>query len=179
MNALNTRVSGRVRYEAASATAGTVKARFHSCSSSHASLTHTRGTCLQGTVYVKNRQELGPHTAVNAKLELHARGVVGASMKPVSSRDVQARIELSHKMLNITGTPAARLPRVSAEALTHALATFARPSLTTLCCAADSQDCRLRVGVDVMTRSCYAELRENHLSIKVGSGGTWNVLYDL
>jgi hypothetical protein len=33
--------------------------------------------------------------------------------------------------------------------------------------------------VDVMTRSCYAELRENHLSIKVGSGGTWNVLYDL
>lgn len=49
--------------------------------------------------------------------------------------------------------------------------------------AADSQDCRLRVGVDLRTLSVYAEARENHLSMKLERDrlGSVNyaVLYDL
>ena len=49
--------------------------------------------------------------------------------------------------------------------------------------AADSQDCRLRVGVDLRTLSVYAEARENHLSLKIERERLGNVsyavLYDL
>jgi hypothetical protein len=40
------------------------------------------------------------------------------------------------------------------------------------------QDCRLRIGLDLKTRSGYLEIRENHASLKIHSGG-WSVLYDL
>lgn len=121
MTALNTRVSGRVRYEA-------------------------NQNLVKGTVYIKHRLELGSHTAVNAKLELHARTSLEAPKTGHDiSREVQARVELSHKMLNIT----------------------------------DSQDCRLRVGVDVGRRTGFLELRENHCSLKVDTANHWSVLYDL
>ena len=122
------RISGRVRHEA---TAGVTKA----------------------TLYIKERVELGLHTALNAKLELHARaklGVPGEALLSSGARDVQARVELSHKMLNVT----------------------------------DSQDCRLRIGCDLLAQTAYAEARENHLSLKLacplrGGKVSWSCLYDL
>lgn len=48
---------------------------------------------------------------------------------------------------------------------------------------ADSQDCRLRLGVDVRSQSIYAEARENHLSLKFSRERdgkvSYSVLYDL
>jgi hypothetical protein len=48
---------------------------------------------------------------------------------------------------------------------------------------ADSQDCRLRLGVDLRAQSVYAEARENHLSLKFArdraGAFSYSVLYDL
>lgn len=109
------RVSGRVRHNA---TTGSTKS----------------------TLYLKQRAQLGPQTAVNAKVELHAlaKGLTAAGT------DVQARVELSRKLFNITTT----------------------------------QDARLRVGIDLLSRTAYAEIRENHLTVSV-SPGQWSVLYDI
>jgi hypothetical protein len=98
-------------------------------------------------VYIKHRLELGPHTAINAKLELHARtgDLAKEGLSAALQRDVQARIEWSGKKLNIT----------------------------------NSQDCRLRVGVDLKERAGFVEVRENHLSLKMDSKMQWSVLYDL
>ncbi len=77
-------------------------------------------------MYIKHRLELGPHTAINAKLELHARsGDLAKEGLSHVARDVQARIEWSGKALNIT----------------------------------NSQDCRLRVGVDLKERTGFVEVR--------------------
>ena len=43
----------------------------------------------------------------------------------------------------------------------------------------DTQDMRLRVGLDVVRRAAYLELRENHLTLKLDSAGSWGVLYDI
>lgn len=45
-----------------------------------------------------------------------------------------------------------------------------------------TQDARLRVGVDVLDRSFFAEVRENRLSACVewrGGKPGWSLLYDL
>jgi hypothetical protein len=76
---LQTRLSGRVRYDASQA-------------------------AVKGTVYLKNKADLGPHTALNAKLELHSRWA-GAGKEPVG--EVQARLEVSHKALNLTSSQGA------------------------------------------------------------------------
>ena len=82
------RISGRVRHE------------------------FSNSTC-KATVYIKNRVKLGEDTALNAKLELHARAQVGVGGKALTDggRDVQARLELSHKVLNITGACCRSLPQ--------------------------------------------------------------------
>jgi hypothetical protein len=84
VNALDTRVSGRVRYEAAQQT-------------------------VKSTIYAKRAVRLGPNTALNAKLELHARHKLAEEGKFAvtgGERDVQARLEMSHKVLNITDSQA-------------------------------------------------------------------------
>ncbi len=65
---------------------------------------------LKATLYIKNRVKLGEDTALNAKLELHGRARVGVDGKALTDggRDVQARLELSHKVLGITGAFLAR-----------------------------------------------------------------------
>jgi len=65
---------------------------------------------VKATLYLKHRQSLGAHTALNAKVELHARGQIGGPLSEVEKR-VEGRLELSQKLLNLTGAwpwPAAR-----------------------------------------------------------------------
>jgi len=77
---LDTRISGRVRYD-------------------HAH------RVTKGTVYLKKRLELGPHTALNAKVELHQRvKVPPAGESLTTDGEVQARLELSHVALNATSS---------------------------------------------------------------------------
>lgn len=78
---LDTRVSVRARYD------------------------HARRV-TKGTVYLKKRVELGPHTALNAKVELHQRMPSGGDKVDQRGADgeVQARLELSHVALNATSS---------------------------------------------------------------------------
>ena len=43
----------------------------------------------------------------------------------------------------------------------------------------DTQDLRLRLGVNLMDGSGYMEVHENHLQLKGNSKGEWSMLYDL
>ena len=63
----------------------------------------------KGTVYLKKRVELGPHTALNAKVELHQRVPVptGDKLDLRANGEVQARLELSHVALNATSSQGA------------------------------------------------------------------------
>jgi hypothetical protein len=85
VDVLDMRVSARVRYD------------------------HTRSV-TKGTVYIKKRLELGAHTALNAKVELHQRlSLPGAQGTKASSEvddgvEVQARVEVSHVALNATSS---------------------------------------------------------------------------
>jgi len=152
---LQTRLSGRVRYDASQA-------------------------AVKGTVYLKNKADLGPHTALNAKLELHSRWA-GAGKEPVG--EVQARLEVSHKALNLTSSQGATTSAHAARRLTpHARA---------------AKDFRIRVGLDLLDRTVYGEVRawrgklwrrltpkrnqvrENRLTVKANSQRQWSVLYDL
>lgn len=81
LNWLDTRISGRIRYD------------------------HSRRV-TKGTVYLKKRLELGPHTAMNAKVELHQR--VPTADKVHVDSEVQARLELSHVALNATSSQGAQ-----------------------------------------------------------------------
>ena len=150
---------------------------------------------MKATLYLKHRQALGEHTNLNAKVELHARTALeGGKLSEVEKR-VDGRVELSQKLLNLTGPS-------PVSCFTSTLLT--RPRLP----AADSQDCRLRLGVDLRAQSVYAEARaivfmsallaltealvhfaltlqarENHLSLKFARDRagvfSYSVLYDL
>ena len=101
---------------------------------------------VKATLYLKHRQALGEHTNLNAKVELHARTALeGGKLSEVEKR-VDGRVELSQKLLNLTGPS-------PVSCFTSTLLT--RPRLP----AADSQDCRLRLGVDLRAQSVYAEAR--------------------
>ena len=45
--------------------------------------------------------------------------------------------------------------------------------------ATDTQDVRLRCGVELESGTAYAEVRENHLQLKLDSRGVWSMLYDI
>ena len=45
--------------------------------------------------------------------------------------------------------------------------------------ATDTQDVRLRCGVELESGTAYAEVRENHLQLKIDSRGVWSMLYDI
>ena len=140
----------------------------------------TAPAAWQGTIYLKKRLTLAKNTSLNVKAararitprpprrrahaatgvptrpplpgcgaqEFHSRANLSKGLPTSISAvetDVQSRVEISQKLLNIT----------------------------------DTQDMRLRVGLDLLTRAAYAELRENHLTFKVSSSGSWGVLYDL
>jgi hypothetical protein len=92
---LDTRVSVRARYD------------------------HARHVA-KGTVYLKKRVELGPHTAVNAKVELHQRVPIppGDKVDLRADGEVQARLELSHVALNATSSQDFRV-RVGLDVLNH------------------------------------------------------------
>ena len=58
---------------------------------------------LKATLYLKNRVALGSQTNLNAKVELHARtSFDGAKLSDIEKR-VDGRLELSQKLLNLTG----------------------------------------------------------------------------
>jgi hypothetical protein len=72
-------------------------------------------------VYIKHRLELGPHTAINAKLELHARsGDLAKEGLSHVARDVQARIEWSGKARAPSFALTSLVQRVHHAALQHA-----------------------------------------------------------
>ena len=59
---------------------------------------------MKATLYLKHRLALGQHTNLNAKVELHARSTFeGGKLTEVDKR-VEGRVELSQKLLNLTGT---------------------------------------------------------------------------
>jgi hypothetical protein len=43
----------------------------------------------------------------------------------------------------------------------------------------DTQDVRLRCGVELESGTAYAEVRENHLQFRLDSNGVWSMLYDI
>eukprot|EP00240_Pyramimonas_obovata_P014304 CAMPEP_0118930312 /NCGR_PEP_ID=MMETSP1169-20130426/7043_1 /TAXON_ID=36882 /ORGANISM="Pyramimonas obovata, Strain CCMP722" /LENGTH=206 /DNA_ID=CAMNT_0006872643 /DNA_START=111 /DNA_END=731 /DNA_ORIENTATION=+ len=44
--------------------------------------------------------------------------------------------------------------------------------------ATSTQDCRMRLGLDVLSQKLYMQMRENHVALEWDSAGGWNVLYD-
>lgn len=42
----------------------------------------------------------------------------------------------------------------------------------------NTQDCRLRLGLNLMDRSLYMQARENHFTLSLNSLGQWNMMYD-
>ena len=64
----------------------------------------TNSVQVKATLYLKNRVALGPQTNLNAKVEIHARtSFDGTKLTEVEKR-VEGRLELSQKLLNLTGT---------------------------------------------------------------------------
>jgi len=60
---------------------------------------------VKATLYLKHRLALHLHTNLNAKIELHARTALdGGKLSEVEKR-VDGRVELSQKLLNLTGPP--------------------------------------------------------------------------
>jgi hypothetical protein len=41
-----------------------------------------------------------------------------------------------------------------------------------------TQDCRIRVGMELSDSRYYMQIRENHLMLEADSVGAWKVLYD-
>ncbi len=58
-------------------------------------------------LYLKNRIALWPKTNLNIKVELHARSSFENSKPKDVNKSVEGRIELSQKILNLTGATAA------------------------------------------------------------------------
>jgi len=44
--------------------------------------------------------------------------------------------------------------------------------------ATTTQDCRMRIGMDLSDKRFYMQIRENHLMLESDSLGAWKVLYD-
>lgn len=104
---------------------------------------------VKARLYAKKSFDLGRSTAVNLKAEVVCKQEGLAFLSYLNFPKIQTR--------------------------TRSRVEFSKKLLD----VTDTQDVRLRCGVELESGIAYAEVRENHLQLRLNSKGAWSMLYDL